>query len=79
MYHQQATATLLEATGKAIRWDQQGMPGNSRGRGHSVPSAFRVQTVQGGPRLLGNAMQRSDLAELKEILKSQQKQLNQLT
>lgn len=80
LIRRQPNATLLEVRSEAIRWEREGMPGGSRGRSHSVPSAFGIQyAVQGRPPLLGSNTQGSELAELKEILKRQQEQLNQLT
>lgn len=77
----QPNATLLEVRGEAIRWEQEGMPGSARGRSHSVPSAAGFQfAVVGGPQSVsGNFDSRSELAELKEMLKQQQEQLNQLS
>lgn len=76
-------ATLIEVRSEAIRWEQEGMPGGGRGRSYSVPSAFGFQhTVQGGHHSYskaGNPPPTSELGELKEILRNQQEQLNQLT
>lgn len=74
------TATLLEVRGEAIRWEREGLPGGARGRSHSVPSALGMQFgVQCGPQGLSTSIQASDLSEMREMLKLQQKQLNQLT
>lgn len=74
------TATLLEVRGEAIRWEREGLPGGARGRSHSVPSALGMQFgVQCGPQCLSTSIQASDLSEMREMLKLQQKQLNQLT
>lgn len=77
---QKPTATLLEVRGEAIRWEREGLPGGARGRSHSVPSALGMQFgVQCGPQGLSTSIQASDLSEMREMLKLQQKQLNQLT
>lgn len=75
------TSTLLEVREEAIRWEREGMPGGARGRSYSVPSAHGIQyAVHSGARPPGgNSFQRSELSELKDILKQQQEQLNQLT
>ena len=77
------TTTLIDVRSEAIRWEQEGMPGGGRGRSHSVPSVFGFQhTVQGvnpSHSRVGNPSGSSELGELKEILKTQQEQLNQLT
>ncbi|XP_062416593.1 uncharacterized protein LOC134121324 [Pungitius pungitius] len=73
------TMVLLEVRGEAIRWEREGLPGGARGRSHSVPSALGMQFgVQCGPQGL-NTSQASDLSEMREMLKLQQEQLNQLT
>ena len=75
------TSTLLEVREEAIRWEREGMPGGARGRSYSVPSAHGHQyAVHGAARSSGsNSPQRSEFTELKEMLKRQQEQLNQLT
>ncbi|KAK0135759.1 Retrovirus-related Pol polyprotein from transposon 17.6 [Merluccius polli] len=73
-------ATLLEVRSEAIRWEREGMPGGARGRSHSVSSAAGFQfAVAGGPHSgSSNLDTRSELAELKQMLKRQQEQLNEL-
>lgn len=77
------TSTLMDVRSEAIRWEQEGMPGGGRGRSHSVPSVFGFQhTVQGRPHShsrAGSSSSSSELGELKEILRNQQEQLNQLS
>lgn len=77
------TTTLIQVRSEAIRWEEEGMPGGARGRSHSVPSVFGFQhTAQGGHlshSRAGNSSFSSELGELKEILRNQQEQLNQLT
>ncbi|KAL3970205.1 hairy and enhancer of split 5 [Sarotherodon galilaeus] len=76
------TATLMNVRHEAILWERGGMPGGGRDRSYSVPPALGFQhTVQevpfrGSPA--GIAPYASEIRELKEILKSQQEQLNQL-
>lgn len=77
------TATLIDVRSEAIRWEQEGMPGGGRGRSHSVPSVFGFQhTAQGSHHShsrAGSSPFSSELGELKEILRNQQEQLNQLS
>lgn len=76
----QPTATLLEARSEAIRWEREGLPGGFRGRSNSVPAVFGAQCVVQGSRQLGvGPPQTSALHEMREMLKLQQEQLNQLT
>lgn len=72
LVRRQHTATLLDIRGEAIRWEREGMPGGARGRSQSVPMAYGIQYgVQGNSQ--------SELRELREMLKTQQLQLDQLT
>ena len=77
------TATLIAVRTEAIRWEQEGMPGGGRGRSHSVPSALGFQHVVQGSHhshsRAGSSSFSSELGELKEILRNQQEQLNQLS
>ncbi|CAI5643241.1 unnamed protein product [Oreochromis niloticus] len=77
------TATLMDVRREAILWEREGIPGGGRGRSYSVPSVAGFQhTVQEVPfssNQAGTAPYHPELHELKEILKDQQKQLNQLT
>lgn len=66
-------ATLLDVRGEAIRWEQEGMARNPRGRSFSTSSGFQY-VVYGSTSSAG-----SELVELKEMLKRQQEQLDQLT
>ena len=74
-------ATLLKVRAEAIRWEREGMPGASRARSYSLPAAHGIQCgVQGGSQRPSSGQAHStELSELKEILKQQQDQLNQLT
>lgn len=74
------TATLLDVRGEAIRWERQGFPGGARERSHSLPSTYGLQyRVYGGSRLTPPTAACSEFSELRELLKQQQEQINQLT
>lgn len=77
----QPTLTLLEVRGEALRWEREGMPGSTRGRSHSLPSAYGIQYgVQGGPWVdTAQSPRESELGKLGEMLRVQQEQLNKLT
>lgn len=77
----QPTATLLEVRGEGMRWEREGFPGGARERSHSLPSMCGLQYgVQGSSRPAPPVSSRdSEFGELKELLKRQQEQLNQLT
>ncbi|KAL7870479.1 hypothetical protein SRHO_G00079780 [Serrasalmus rhombeus] len=81
LVRREPTTTMLAARSEAIRWEREGTPGGVRGRSCSVPSAYGIQYgVQGGPCGASNSpSQQSELVTLKEILKQQQEQLNQLS
>ena len=80
LVRRQATATLLDVRGEAIRWEREGFPGCGRGRSHSVPSAFGLQYgVQSGSRGATTPPQGQEMVEMREMLRLQQEQLNQLT
>ncbi len=76
LVRRQPQSTLLEVRGEAIRWEREGMPGGARGRSSSVPLAHGFQyEVQG----CCSSFQKSEMGDLREMLKLQQEQLNQLT
>lgn len=76
LVRRQPYSTLLEVRGEAIRWEREGMPGGARGRSLSVPLAHGFQyEVQGRC----SSSEKSEMGELREMLKLQQEQLNQLT
>ena len=78
--HRQPTVNLLDVRGEAIRWEREGLPDGARGQSHSVPSAFGIQYgVQSGPQGWVNPPQVAEMGEMRELLKHQQEQLNQLT
>ncbi len=57
------------------------MPGSSRGRSHSLPSAYGIQYgVRGEPREnIVRSSRESELGEVKEMLRLQQEQISKLT
>ena len=81
MVRRQPSASLLEVRGEAIRWEREGLPGGSRGRSFSLPSAHGLQfSIQSRPIPAPAVVpQGPGLADLMDLLKSQQEQLNQLT
>ncbi|KAL1281971.1 hypothetical protein QQF64_000774 [Cirrhinus molitorella] len=81
LVRRQPSATLLEVRAEAIRWEQEGMPGGARGRSQSVPLTYGIQYgVRGGaPVEVVKPPHQSELGELREMLRQQQQQLNQLT
>ncbi|KAK0150770.1 hypothetical protein N1851_008113 [Merluccius polli] len=80
LVRRQATTTLLDVRGEAIRWEREGLPGGGRGRSHSVPSAFGLQYgVQSGSQGATTPPQGQEMVEMREMLRLQQEQLNQLT
>lgn len=79
LVRRQPTVSLLEARAEAIRWEREGMPGSARGRSHSVPLMTGLQCgVQTAPPVVSSP-QASELQEVKQMLKLQQEQLNQLS
>lgn len=79
LVRRQPTITLLDVRGEAIRWEREGVPGGGRGRSHSVPSAFGLQYGVQSSRDTTTPLQGSALEEMREMLRLQQEQLNQLT
>lgn len=73
--------TLIELRAEAIRWEREGLPGGTRSRSHSLPSTYGIQYgVQGTPHpSAGGRLQQSELDDLKQTLKRQQQQLDQMT
>ncbi|KAL2089535.1 hypothetical protein ACEWY4_014223 [Coilia grayii] len=76
LIRRQPTVTMLELRAEAMRWEREGMPGGARG-----PSIHGVQYAVQGGRLSApsSAVDPSELAELKDMLRRQQEQLNQLS
>lgn len=77
----QPTLTLLDVRCEALRWEREGMLGVSRGRSHSLPSAYGIQYgVRSEPREnTVRSSQESELGEVKEMLRLQQEQISKLT
>lgn len=79
LVRRQPNSTLLDVRAEAIRWEWEGSPSGMRGRSHSVPSVFGVQYgVQGSSQAV-SLPPVSEMGELREMLRRQQEQLNQLT
>lgn len=84
LVRRQPTVTLFDVRSEALRWEREGMPGGARGRSQSVPSAYGIQyEVQGHQNLGGGSSSGgsavSEMSELRDMLRKQQQQLNQLT
>lgn len=78
------TATLIEVRKEAIRWEQEGSVEPPRPRSFSLPSVERPFGLAGTScAMTGNTHStqapKSELAELKEMLRQQQLQIEQLT
>ncbi|KAM7376711.1 hypothetical protein PAMP_006422 [Pampus punctatissimus] len=79
LVRRQPDCTLLDVRAEAIRWEREGLPGGVRGRSHSVPSVYGVQYgVHGGPQATVPSASVPEMTEMREMLKRQQEQLNQL-
>nr|XP_055049382.1 uncharacterized protein LOC129434476 [Misgurnus anguillicaudatus]XP_055049383.1 uncharacterized protein LOC129434476 [Misgurnus anguillicaudatus] len=81
LIRRQPMLTLLDVRSEALRWEREGMPGSMRARSHSVPSAYGIQYGVHSESSLedGRPLQKTELGELREMLKLQQEQLNKLT
>lgn len=79
LVRRQPTATLLDVRGEVIRWECEGLPGGGRGPSHLVPSPFGLQCGVQGSRGATTPPRVSEQVELKEMMRLQQEQLNQLT
>lgn len=75
----QPAATLLEVRGEAIRWEREGMPSGVRSRSFSLPSVQGTQYEVQGRSGAGSLARGLELAELREMLRQKQDQLNHLT
>lgn len=76
----QPNCTLLDVRAEAIQWEREGFPGGARGRSYSLPSVSGVQYgIQGGRQSTVSSPPVSEVVEMREMLKRQQEQLNQLT
>ena len=88
LVRRQPDSTLLELRGEAIRWEREGLPGGTRGRSSSLPTAYGLQYgVQGRPQPVPQAAPQPvpqaapyppGLSEVMDLLKRQQEQLNSL-
>lgn len=72
-------STILEVRKEAIRWVDEGFRPDTRERSYSVPSLATQYRVEGHNLPSRDRENQSELVELKEMLKAQQEQLNQLT
>lgn len=81
LVRRQPAATILDVRGEGMRWEREGFPGGARERSHSLPSMYGLQYgMQGSSRPAPVVSSRDpDFGDLKELLKHQQEQLNQLT
>lgn len=83
LVRRQPRATLLAVRAEAIRWEREGLPVGARERSQSLSALYGLQCgVQSSPHPRPSPLaisQGSELSELKELLKHQQEQLNQLT
>ena len=70
------TATLLDVRGEAIRWEREGTPAEGRPRSFSVPSICATHTSR---VFKATVPPPNEMAEIKEMLRKQQEQLNQLS
>lgn len=79
--HRQPLCTFLKVRGEAIRWEREGMPGGARCRCQSLPVVYGVQYgVQGKSQVDASSPSvKSELDELRDMLRLQQEQLSQLT
>lgn len=71
-------ATLLDVRGEAIRWEREGILPEGRPRSFSVPSICATHTSR-VPVGTNSMPFQTEMAEVKEMLKKQQEQLNQLS
>lgn len=73
-------SSMLEVRSEALRWEREGMPGGVRQRSQSLPIVPALQYgVQGDALRETHGASGSELSELKDLLKSQQIQLDQLS
>lgn len=76
---QHPRAMVLEVRGEAMRWELEGLPAGMRGRSNSVPSTFGIQYAMRSGHQVETTPTRSEVSEMKEMLKKQQEQLDLLT
>ena len=71
------TATLLDVRGEAIRWEREGTLPEGRPRSFSVPTICATHTSRVFDK--ANVPPQTEMVEIKELLRKQQEQLNQLS
>ncbi|XP_038129408.1 uncharacterized protein LOC119775484 [Cyprinodon tularosa] len=72
-------STLREVRAAAIQWEREGVPHGGRNRSQSLPSVYGVQYgVHGGPPV-ASLTSATEMSQIREMLKCQQKQLQQLS
>lgn len=69
--------TLLDVRGEAVRWEREGRQLESRPRSFSVPSICATHLSRVSEQT--STSSQSEMAEIKEMLKAQQEQINQLS
>ena len=71
--------TLLQIRAEAIRWEREGRPDEPRSRSYSLPALCATQHMGNGMGRGPDSTGSAELAEIKNMLKQQQEQLNTLT
>lgn len=71
-------ATLLDVRREAIRWEREGIQPEGRPRSFSVPSICATHTSRLSDKT-NSLPPQIEMAEIKEMLKTQQEQINQLS
>lgn len=79
LVRRQPFCTFLDVRSEAIRWEREGMPGGVRLRSQSLPVTYGLQCGVQGKSQTDVSSPRSELDELRDMLKQQQEQLSQLT
>lgn len=81
----QPTVMLIEVRKEAIRWEREGMPEGPRARNYSLPSSgdgfygLPVASCAATRGAMGGGSLSQEFTELKNMLRQQQSQINQLT
>lgn len=79
LVRRQPDSTLLELRAEAISGEREGLPAGARGRSQSVSTVCGVQYgVSGGPQAAGQSPIGSEMNEMRDMLRRQQEQLNQM-
>lgn len=85
LIRREPTTTLISIRKEAIRWEREGMPEGPRARSFSLPSGgegaygFPVASCAATRGAMGGGPVSQEFKELKEMLRQQQSQINQLT